>query len=471
MSASAQTLQVHSIDGRTFAGEVPLDAPLIVGDFVRLDAPGVGLLLGQVLDKRVTGQTSQISGALRAAIGPDGSVERVTPRPFADAAMRVPPPETVAAFQQWSGADLPVGHQVSGERDEAPALLRRKSFNRHTFVCGQSGSGKTYALGVLLEQLLSETDLPLIVIDPNADYVGLGQLRPEADAARAERLPASDVRVLRAAARSIPEGAERLAVRFSEMTSTSKAAALRVDPIRDREEYNDLLKVLDESAGQQDVAEFADRLAADGGTATRAVVQRIQNLGILRWDIWARGRASLIDAVKTNPRALVLDVSGCRVPQERSIAALALLDHLWERRDERRPVLLVVDEAHNLCTPEPVDGLQAVVTDRLVQIAAEGRKYGLWLMLSTQQPHKIHPNVLSQCDNLLLMRMNSIADLARLGDVFSAAPPQMLGLATTFRQGEMLLAGSFVAAPMLAQVADRLTVEGGSDVSVPLRPV
>jgi hypothetical protein len=110
MSASAQTLQVHSIDGRTFAGEVPLDAPLMVGDFVRLDAPGVGLLLGQVLDKRVTGQTSQISGALRAAIGPDGSVERVTPRPFADAAMRVPPPETVAAFQQWSGADLPVGH-------------------------------------------------------------------------------------------------------------------------------------------------------------------------------------------------------------------------------------------------------------------------------------------------------------------------------------------------------------------------
>jgi uncharacterized protein len=69
------------------------------------------------------------------------------------------------------------------------------------------------------------------------------------------------------------------------------------------------------------------------------------------------------------------------------------------------------------------------------------------------------------------MRMNSITDLARLGDVFSAAPPQMLGMATTFRQGEMLLAGSFVAAPMLAQVAHRLTVEGGSDVSVPLRPV
>jgi uncharacterized protein len=317
MSESEQTLRVHSIDGRTFASAVPLDTPLMVGDFVLLDAPGVGLLLGQVLDKRVTGRVSQTSGALRATIEPDGGVEWITPRPFADATMCMPPPEMVAAFQRWSGADLPVGRQVSADRDEAPALLRRKSFNRHTFICGQSGSGKTYALGVLLEQLLSETELPLIVIDPNADYVGLGQLRPEADAARAERLPASDVRVLRAASRSIPEGAEQLAVRFSDMTSTSKAAALRVDPIRDREEYNDLLKVLDESAGQQEVAEFADRLAAEGGTANRAVAQRIQNLGILRWDVWARGRTSLIDVVKTDPRALVLDVSGCRVPQER----------------------------------------------------------------------------------------------------------------------------------------------------------
>ena len=31
------------------------------------------------------------------------------------------------------------------------------------------------------------------------------------------------------------------------------------------------------------------------------------------------------------------------------------------------------------------------VTDRLIQIAAEGRKFGLWLLLSTQRPSKIHP--------------------------------------------------------------------------------
>jgi DNA helicase HerA-like ATPase len=200
------------------------------------------------------------------------------------------------------------------------------------------------------------------------------------------------------------------------------------------------------------------------------VEQRIENLGALEWDVWARGGPSLVTALDERPRCLVLDVSSCAVPTERYVAALALLDHVWEQRFQRDPVLIVVDEAHNICTGAPEDPVQALATERLVQIAAEGRKYGLWLLLSTQQPGKIHPNVLSQCDNLVVLRMNSAADLARLAETFGAAPPQMLGLSPGFQQGEMLLAGSFVAAPLIATIGRRRTVEGGSDVAVPLPP-
>ncbi|WP_231554515.1 helicase HerA domain-containing protein [Arthrobacter sp. L77] len=58
-----------------------------------------------------------------------------------------------------------------------PAELDATRFNRHTFWCGQSGSGKTYALGVVLEPLLLHTRLPILVLDPNADFVRLGDLR------------------------------------------------------------------------------------------------------------------------------------------------------------------------------------------------------------------------------------------------------------------------------------------------------
>jgi DNA helicase HerA-like ATPase len=470
----------HSLDGRRFTGEVSLGDSLLVGDFVVVQVPTTGRLLGQVVEKAAAGGTARVDGVLRASVGPDGTIGPVAPRAFADGAVSAAGLALHAAYQAWCGADMAIGTTRSGSLgsgDEVPVLLRRSAFNRHTFLCGQSGSGKTYALGVLLEQLLAETALRVLVIDPNGDFVGLGHARPDADPQRLARLGIPDVRVLSAGGSQTSGGAaeagepdERLAVRFPELSVAARAAALHVDPLTDREEYNGLLRILDSSANRQRIEHFVADLEGTGeGTVGRGIAQRIQNLGILDWDIWARDARSLLEVVDSGPRAVVLDVAGCPVPQERSIAAAALLDHLWERRTGREPVLLVIDEAHNLCPAEPSEPIQALVTARLAQIAAEGRKYGLWLLLSTQQPHKVHPNVLSQCDNLVVMRMGSTSDLARLGEVFGAAPRQMLAAATDFARGEMLLAGGFVAAPVVARVASRLTEEGGSDVRVPLR--
>ena len=165
-------------------------------------------------------------------------------------------------------------------------------------------------------------------------------------------------------------------------------------------------------------------------------------------------------------RATVLDLSGFRTPQEPLAVCLDLVEDLWSRRERRTPTLIVLDEAHNICPAEPAGLLQAALVDRLVQIAAEGRKYGLWLLLSTQRPSKIHPQVLSQCDNLVLMRMNSRADLAELAEVFGFAPPAMVRTSGFFVQGEALLAGAFVPVPSSIRMGARLTVEGGSDVGV-----
>jgi len=67
------------------------------------------------------------------------------------------------------------------------AALDSGGFNRHTFMCGQSGSGKTYSLGLLLERVLAQTRLRMVILEPNSDYVGLGPIRDGADAAEAAR--------------------------------------------------------------------------------------------------------------------------------------------------------------------------------------------------------------------------------------------------------------------------------------------
>ena len=341
--------------------------------------------------------------------------------------------------------------------------LDARRFNRHTFWCGQSGSGKTYALGVVVEQLLLSTELPLVILDPNADFVRLHETREGADAEGAARIASTDIRVLRSGGAP----GQPLRVRYVDLSPASKAAVLQLDPVLDAEEYNALVRFEIESRGL-DASALLPALRASGDPARVRLAQRMENLQVLEWSVWARGAASAVDVIDERPRATVLDLGGFDHPHEPLVAALGVLERLWERRAERRPVLIVVDEAHNLCPPDPRSAVQRAVTELLVQIAAEGRKFGLWLLLSTQRPTKIHANVLSQCDNLGLMRVNAPRDLAELVDVFGFAPEGMVRRSASFRQGQALFAGGFIAEPAIAQMGVRLTEEGGGDVAVPL---
>jgi DNA helicase HerA-like ATPase len=191
---------------------------------------------------------------------------------------------------------------------------------------------------------------------------------------------------------------------------------------------------------------------------------------VAEWDVWAQGLQPVTEILDTRPDATVLDLGGFANPEEAGVVALAVLDDLWAKREQRRPLLIVIDEAHNLCAPDATGALDVAVRDRIVQIAAEGRKYGLWLLLSTQRPSRVHPSIISQCDNLALMRMTSPVDLLELGRIFGFVPPAMLDRAARFRQGEALFAGGFVPAPTVVSMGARLTREGGTDVRVPLRP-
>lgn len=347
-----------------------------------------------------------------------------------------------------------------------PIRLRPERFNRHTFWCGQSGSGKTYALGVVLEQLLIHTELPILVLDPNADFVRLPEIRPDAPADLAATMPLSDLKVLR----PNEDGDSALRARYLDMSLRAKAAVLRLDPVADPAEFNALLRAIrDHSPTTTD--ELVTTLKESADVGQRQLATRIENLELLEWQVWARALTPAKEVVDRRHRATVLDLGGFRRPEESQVVALDVLDHLWETRESRQPVLIVIDEAHNLCPAEPLTPVEQALTERIVQIAAEGRKFGLWLLLSTQRPGKVHPNAVSQCDNLGLMKMTSPRDLAELADLFGYAPPELLRQAQTFTQGQSLMAGGFITEPTVVQMASRLTEEGGSDVKVPLRAV
>jgi DNA helicase HerA-like ATPase len=346
------------------------------------------------------------------------------------------------------------------------AILNARKFNRHTFWCGQSGSGKTYALGVLLEQLLAQTNLPIVIFDPNADFVRLNEPHPDAAPDEVNRIKDRRIEVLRPAAAEAATGPLR--TRFTALPIHIKAALLRIDPVIDREEYNGMLHI-EQLFNLNEPQNVRTQLDRSDDPIQRALGQRIENLNLLDWEIWARDQRAATEVIATRPDLTVLDLGGFRYAEESLVVALSVLDDLWVRREERRPVLLVIDEAHNLCSPDLETTLGRAVREQIIRIAAEGRKYGLWLLLSTQRPSKVHQGIISQCDNLALMKMGSPSDLDELASVFGFAPTALLEQAPHFRQGQGLFAGGFMSAPAVVQMRGRITHEGGKDVAVPLR--
>jgi uncharacterized protein len=451
-----------SVDGRRFEYQASLHGlELEAGGYVALDTAGttrLGQLLSLRMEQRETGALDRPGHILIRVAHGEGTLLAGGSGPFHDAMMRRAMPDDVRGWLDATRPDraaLAVGELALARG--VPFELDGTGFGRHTFLCGQSGSGKTYSLGVLLERLLMETSLRVVVLDPNSDYVRLGEPRPGADSELAERYlkAASPVEV-----RTGTSGEAGIAIRFRDLSPAAQAAVLRLDPVADRQEYGELLALV-EDEGVRSVEDLA-RSNAD------ALKLRARNLGVDRWGIWpGPGGESLPDQLVSAgaPRCLVVDLGTLPTREEQALAAGAVLERLWRERTRREPVAIVIDEAHNVCPAEPDDPLTALATADAVRIAGEGRKFGLYLIVVTQRPQKVHENVLSQCDNLVLMRMNSTADLGHVERVFSFVPPGLVERAAAFVQGEALVAGKIASHPALIRFGARITEEGGADVA------
>jgi uncharacterized protein len=455
-SEMSDPARATSIDGRSFIFRSPVDGlELQPGSYA-----AVGPNLGQV-------HTVELVQGGAAAVEGSGMLLEDGVAPFHDVPVSRADETRVNGWLEGKRspprAGLDVGELVA--REGVRFRLDAGGFDRHTFFCGQSGSGKSYALGTVLERLLLETSLRIVVLDPNSDFVRLGSIRDGVDREVASRYRSAAEGVV---VRRNGRGAERLHVRFTDCDADEQAAVLRLDPIRDRDEYGVLVDLLEkgfEEAGGT-AGEIATRLVEAPAPEMRAMGTRLRNLGIHRWPIWSTGDpGSVQDLVAAGgPRALVVDLGSLETLGEKAIAAESVLAALWRRRADREPVLIVIDEAHNVCPRDPADEVTALATEHAARIAAEGRKFGAYLLVATQRPQRVNELVVSQCDNLVLMRMTSAGDRAYIADTLSFAPAALVERAGAFLPGEALVAGKIASHPAFVRFGPRIAEEGGGDV-------
>lgn len=126
---------------------------------------------------------------------------------------------------------------------------------------------------------------------------------------------------------------------------------------------------------------------------------------------------------------------------------------LWNKHENRHPIVLACDEAH-LYLPqyENCNDIQRNAVYQFGRIAKEGRKYGITLMVISQRPSDVNSGILSQCNNILTLRLTNVNDQQVVQKMM---PDSMAGLIEQLPLlgiGELIAIGDSVTLPLKIKV-------------------
>ncbi|MHC1605658.1 MAG: ATP-binding protein [Candidatus Methanofastidiosia archaeon] len=316
------------------------------------------------------------------------------------------------------------------------------------FICGMRGSGKSYTLGVIAEEIATKNEgVGVIIIDPMGIFWSMkkpNKIAQEKDFLKEWGLYPhgfKNVQIFlpKGHARDAPKDTydKLFTIRPSEISVEEWCLTFNID----RFETIGLLieriveKVksgyttvngerIDGKGNEYDITDMVDCINNDESinsssrgfkqNTRRALVARLN--GAMEWGIFAkegtqlkdlskRGKVSVIDVsfLEDNVRALIVGILSRNLLNTRKMISRHEATGVFEDIFDSIPVTwLMIDEAHILV---PASSQKTAATDSILEYVRQGRQPGCSLVLATQQPSAIDSRVLSQTDILICHKL------------------------------------------------------------------
>jgi len=371
---------------------------------------------------------------------------------------------------------------------------------RHLAILAMTGAGKSWTARRIIEQL-AEKNYPIVIFDPHGDYTHLADV------------PALQGRVRRYCAQFplFDEDAESVARIVSalgyELSPTMMgrfgdvfSAASRFINAAD-DELKARVDWLAEKISNPRIREYGIRpdmwLIANLAAAGEAVLQANdqEDINLLRewgWEnfhSYSKTDIRTLEAIKkrayraarvfqtmeqtnrkiartteplpTDRKALVryggisvIALAGYTADFQATIYSLIANDLFQARvqEDLKLPVLLVLEEAHNFVPGRANTPAEERSIATTKQIAQEGRKFGIGLVLISQRPSRLDETTLSQCNSYIIMRLVNPADQNFVRKVIESLGEEDARLLPDLDVGEALISGQLINFPVLVRI-------------------
>lgn len=454
-------------------------------------------------DDGIVDQNSELNLCRIALIGTmldrDGSKENVFRRtlesvPEIDANCFALEGENLTGFMRTlssvsaDGNALTLGKYTLDENAVA-YLNGNKFFQRHAFIGGSTGSGKSWTTAKIIEQMSGLSTSNAIVFDLHGEYApltgpGIQHFKVAGPAdVEAQRTISDGVLYLPYWLLSY-EALVSMFVDRSDQNAPNQAMIMAREINQAKRKYledngqqdllkhftvdspvpfylNFLMSQLNEINTEMVPGTRGDKQGDFFGKLARMISRLENKISDRRLGFMFNGGGDILDftwlekfasaalgSTAENGKAGIKIINFSEVPSDvlplivSLVARVTFSVQQWTPSELRHPIALLCDEAH-LYMPQRnmADSADDISLDIFERIAKEGRKYGVSLVVISQRPSEVNKTLLSQCSNFVSMRLTNAEDQG----VIKRLLPDSLGgfsdILPTLDTGEALVVG------------------------------
>ena len=337
----------------------------------------------------------------------------------------------------------------------------KKLITQHLAVLAKSGAGKSYAVGVLLEEL-AELNVPVVIIDPHGEYNTIKNANKHSDdepyftaygvAAKAYR---NQIREF-AVNTSINMDAEQLRLPIPQTAATLvESLPFKITNTQKGLLYN----AIDELRKKKPRFKFSDiveELEFAESSSKWNLITGLRNLANTRLFSFEPTTA---DAIIKQGQLTIINLKGAP-PDMQQMVVQALASILFELRKANQvpPFFMVFEEAHNFC---PERGFGEALSSKIIRtVASEGRKFGLGIAIISQRSARVDKSVLSQTGSQIILQITNPNDLKAVSRSFEGVSSETEDEVKNLPIGKALVIGA-ADYPLFVDVRVRKSQHGG----------
>lgn len=169
---------------------------------------------------------------------------------------------------------------------------------------------------------------------------------------------------------------------------------------------------------------------------------------------------SVVSTAQANKTLSVVSFRKCN-PEIKKVLPLLIAKHYYNFHKDNvsnppdKTMHLIIDEAHNILSEQSSRESESWKDYRLElfeEIIKEGRKYGIFLTISSQRPADISPTIVSQIHNFFIHRLVNDRDLFLIDNAISTLDKVSRELIPTLPKGACIVTGTSFSLPMIISV-------------------